>query len=65
MYEHQNSIAEMKSDAELGLKQTADEAAAREQRLLVEQRALRQQLKEQVGPYSSLNKLHFAQCRSQ
>ncbi len=48
MYEHQNSLAVLKSDAELGLKQAEEQAAGREQQLLADQRALQQQVREQA-----------------
>ena len=54
MYEHQNSIAVLKSDAELGLKQAEEAAAGREEQLLADQRALQQQLREQAGPSSNI-----------
>ncbi|BDA46585.1 Dynein regulatory complex subunit 4 [Coccomyxa sp. Obi] len=46
MYEHQNSIAVLKADAELRTKQAAEEAAGREQHLLADQRSLQQRLRE-------------------
>ena len=46
MYEHQNSIAVLKADAELREKQAAEEAAGREQQMLADQRSLQQQLRE-------------------
>lgn len=55
MYEHQNSIAVLKSDAELREKQAAEEAAEREQHMLADQRYLQQQLRELASASSHLD----------
>jgi hypothetical protein len=49
LYEQQNNITTLKSDAELALKLQQDEFSKREAELNRDKRALKQELKEQVG----------------
>jgi hypothetical protein len=48
LYEQQNNITTLKSDAELALKLQQDEFSKREAELNRDKRALKQELKEQV-----------------
>lgn len=48
MYEHQNAISLLKAEGEKGLKQAGEQASEREQELLTDKRALKQQIREQV-----------------
>ena len=49
LYEHQNNINILKADGELSMKLAADEAAKVEGELQKDKRALKLELKEQVG----------------
>lgn len=48
MYEHQYAISLLKAEEEKGLKQAGEQACEREQELLTDKRALKQQIREQV-----------------
>ena len=49
LYEHQNNINILKADGELSMKLAADEASKVEGELQKDKRALKLELKEQVG----------------
>ena len=51
MYDHQNSLATLKADGELLVRQAMEQAAEREQELLKDKQALQQELREQA-PYT-------------
>ncbi len=53
MYDHQNSLATLKADGELLVRQAMEQAAEREQELLKDKQALQQELREQA-PYTFL-----------
>lgn len=49
MYEHQHNISTLKADSELALKLTADDAAKREDEGYRDRRALKTEIRSQVG----------------
>ena len=48
MYDHQNSLATLKADGELLVRQAMEQAAERKQELLKDKQALQQELREQA-----------------